>query len=465
FDLGHQCDRHQRSGLMLSVGLELQSQLPPGASGPVPVSVPAGFGWDTASFPLAITRSGNTFSSGLTPRDLVNPAIWTGPAFHVDPAADDSNSGLGAMDGDFSDAKRTIYGAFVAGNATGAPYRIIVKAGQYEGSALTRNGKDEPNQPVAIIAHGGRVHYRTGPFSTTWSDAGGTASASVSSVRRVFRTDILTSEGFYTELEQVADVATCAATAGSWVLDGSTVHVNVGGVPGAGDIALMRSFHGARFLTHTDDLYLEGLDIEGGITGALHCDPVASRNIVGVDCSFRYSAPSNPAAPQDAVRIRRNTGLAAFFGCDASVGAKDGWSFHDDGVAGMHVLLEDCTSKSNGAYGATSVNDFTLHDAVVGVSMNGQYGPSENGSDVHLIQNAQAWVMGGAVTARDTDGISTAVKCSNASQMWLDRVQLDAAGSTSNYALEVNGGTVFTRDLTIVSGTEEVTSGGSVTPF
>ncbi|WP_108838553.1 hypothetical protein [Tateyamaria sp. Alg231-49] len=127
-----------------------------------------------------------------------------------------------------------------------------------------------------------------------------------------------------------------------WVLDESTVHVNIAGAPGVEDIALMRSFHGARFLTHDQDFYIEGFDIEGGITGALHFDDVAARNIVGVDCTFRYSTPSSPAAPLDAVRVRRKDGLIAFFACDASYGAKDGWSFNDDGTPGMHVLLQDC---------------------------------------------------------------------------------------------------------------------------
>ena len=450
---------------MLGLGLGMQPRFLLAASGVPDVTFPTGFAWDQERFGFGVTKAGAEYVSDLNPATLVDAGIWSGPAFHVDSAGNDANSGLGAQDGDFSDAKRTIYGAFRAGNATGAPYRVLVNAGQYEGSAFTRNGKDEPSQPVAIIAHGGRVSYRTGPFSVNWAQAGGTYSANVSSVRRVFRTDILTPEGLFTELTKVADIATCAATLNSWVLDGSVVHTNIGGAPASDQIALLRSFNGARFMTHTDDLYLEGFDIEGGISGALHCDPVAARNVIAVGCTFRYSAPSNPAAPQDAVRVRRNNGLVAFFDCDASMGAKDGWSFHDDGTAGMHVLLQNCTSWRNGTAGATSVNGFTLHDDVVGSSINGTYGMSQNGSEIHTIQNSQSWILGGEVMARDTDGGSTAVKCSNASRSWLEGVTLDADGSAADYALEVNGGTVFTRDVTIRSGEVEVTSGGSVNSF
>ena len=446
---------------MLGLTLGVQPQYPVTR----PVTFPIGFAWDRQRFNFDITEVAGQFTTTLSPRAIVDPAIWSGALFHVAPNGDDDNSGLGAITGDFGQAKRTIAAAFVAGNATNAPYRVLVKAGQYEGSAFTRNGNDEPTQPVAVLAHGGRVSYRTGPFAVSWRAAGAIYAAAVSSVRRVFRTDMLTPEGHYIELSKVADVTVCAATLSSWAWDGSDVHVNIGAAPGPSDIALIRSFHGARFMQHDRDFYIEGFDIEGGITGALHFDKTATRTIVGVDCTFRYSAPSNVASPQDAVRIRRTDGLVAFFNCDASCGAKDGWSFHDDGVLGMHVLLQNCTSARNGAFDATSVNGFTLHDRVYAISLNGVYGFSQNGSEVHSIQNAQAWIAGGQITACDQDGSSTAIKCSNASQMWLQNVIADADGSVANYGIEANGGTVFTRNVVLKSGTVEVSSGGSVTPF
>ena len=85
---------------------------------------------------------------------------------------------LGAADGDFAHAKRTIWAAFVAGNSTAAPYRVIVKPGLYAESDFTRNGNDEPSQPVAVIGWGGEVRYRTGPWQVSWRDQGGTFSIS-----------------------------------------------------------------------------------------------------------------------------------------------------------------------------------------------------------------------------------------------------------------------------------------------
>jgi len=430
------------------------------------VPFPAGFGWDSGRFPLSITKGGGGYRANLTPRDLVDGGIWTGSAFHVDSeTGDDNNTGLGTQDGDFSQAKRSIYAAFVAGNATASPYRVIVKTGEYEESAFTRNGNDEPDQPVAIIGWGGPVRYRTGPFSASWADAGGSYSTSLSAVRRVFRTDVLDARGLYTELAAAADLTGCQATQDSWFDDAGTVHVNIGQAPGLADIALIRSFHGARFVSHMGDLYLEDIHCEGGITGALHCDAEADRNVVGVNCSFRYSAPSNPSNPQDAVQLRRTNGLVAFFDCDASGGAEDGWSFHEDGYTGMHVLMQGCTGYHNGAFTATSCNGFTTHDNLRAIDLDGSYGWSRNGTEVHCIQTTHTFLAGTRAVARDVDGTSVAFKCSNQSFMWLQGTVADAAGATTNFAIEANGGTVFRRDHQTLAGTEETSNGGSVTGF
>lgn len=447
---------------MLGLSVALKPQFSTGG----PILLPEGFDWDQSRFALSFHRGVAGYGSDANPRDLVDPSIWSSTAFHVDgQAGHDGQSGLGSDDGDFANAKRTIHAAFEAGNATGAAYRVLVKPGDYEESAFTRNGNREPDQPVAVIGWQGSVRYRTGPFQVNWIKAQGTYLAGVSGVKRAFRTNYLNDQGQYSELLKVDDVATCAAMLNSWVQDGGSVHVNVGSNPAPDSVALMRGFHGGRFLAHDQDFYIENIHTEGGITGALHFDAIASRNIVGVNCSFRYSAPSNANVPLDAVRVRRTDGLIAFFGCDASQGAKDGWSFHEDGTTGMHVLLQDCSGWHNGIAGATSCNGFTTHDAVRAIVLNGSYGLSRNGTEVHCIQSTQSWLAGVTAIARDVDGTSVAFKCSNPSTMWLQGCYGDAAGSASNYALEANAGTVFTRDFVQVSGSVSTSLGGSVTPF
>lgn len=428
---------------------------------------PSGLGWAGSPTPLIARFAGQSYQADFDPRALVDPAIWSGPAFHVDGAdGNDANSGVGAGDGDFSAAKRSIHSAFSAGNATGGAYRVLIKPGEFEGSALTKNGQVEPAFPVAVLGWDGPVNYRTGPFETQWTDAGGTYSATVSSLNRVFRTDVLTGNGLYSELDLAPDLATCQGTLNSWFDAGGLVHVNIGRAPEPRDIAVIRNFNGARFLNHSDDLYLENIHIEGGITGALHCDAPASRSIVGVSCSFRYSSPSNTALPLDAARVRRTNGLVAFFDCDASGGAKDGWSFHEDGNGPMHVLLSNCSGFENGAFGATSCNAFTAHDTVTAAVVGGRFGYSRNGAEIHVVQEARIWIIGATATARDPDGSSVGFKSSNSTTMWLERTVADAAGGAiSNLDIEANGGTVFTRDHLVLAGTSSAYSGGSITAF
>jgi hypothetical protein len=73
-------------------------------------------------------------------------------------------------------------------------------------SAFTRNGKNELIQPVVIAGWVGAVRYRTCPLSVSWSNAGATYSAPVSSVKCLFRTDMLTAEGYCNELPKATDL-------------------------------------------------------------------------------------------------------------------------------------------------------------------------------------------------------------------------------------------------------------------
>ena len=160
------------------------------------------------------------------------------------------------------------------------------------------------------------------------------------------------------------------------------------------------------------------------------------------------------------------TGWRRFFECDASGGAEDGWSFHEDGASGLHVLLQDCTGFGNGAFDASSCNALTAHDNVRLIDLGGRYGWSRNGTEVHCIQTSHSWLAGTQATARDIDGSSIAYKCSNQSAMWLQHTTADAAqGSTVNHAIEANGGTVYLRDHLTLAGGESTSSGGAVLAF
>ncbi|WP_264212296.1 hypothetical protein [Leisingera thetidis] len=451
---------------MLGVGLGLTAS----GGAPLPPLLPQGLGWDEARFPLPLQRAAEGYRLDMDPRSLIDPAVWSGPAIHVDiGSGDDGNSGLGAQDGDFSAAKRTIHAAFTAGNATGGAYRVLVKSGFYKENHFTANGTVEPDQPVAVLAWGGRVHYRTGPENPAFAPDQGTAYVTtLSAVLRVFRTDTADARGRYQELSAAADLEACRTTAGTFFKDGSNIHVNIGIDPN-GRIALIRSLHGARFLTHANDFYLEGFDIEGGISGAFHMDAAAARNVVCVGSSFRYSAHGTPGSEQDAFRVLRTSGLVWARDCDAAGGAKDNWNFHENGSPGMHVLMERCSGARPGAGLASSCNDFTTHDGVRAAVISCEFegGGSHGGSSVHCIETTRTWFLDCRIQADDSDGDgqAAALTCSNDAIVWIEGSQAQAHGAAQeNAAVRANGGTVFLR-RTITAGTRAISGGGTVSSY
>ena len=99
-----------------------------------------GLRWDRVRFELDVEQIAGAYQAALEPRDLVDHANLTGAAIQLDGVAGDyANSGHCAQEGDFASAKRTIHGAFTAGNATGSTYPVLAKPGDYAEAIFTRN--------------------------------------------------------------------------------------------------------------------------------------------------------------------------------------------------------------------------------------------------------------------------------------------------------------------------------------
>jgi hypothetical protein len=282
---------------------------------------------------------------------------------------------------------------------------------------------------------------------------------------RVFRTDILDGFGNYTELDEASDLTACRATVGTWFHNAGTLYVNIGSQPGTRDIAALRNFRGAHFDNHAADLFLENIHCEGGINGALYCSATATRNLVAVDCSFKYSSPSSKTSQLDSVNVSNTTGLCAFFNVNASYGAKDGFNFHEDNPGEMSVLLVDCVSHFNGKWGATSVNGVTTHEGVRAAVIGGDFGYSTDGAIAHFIGTSKTWCYDTKVVARDPSNDAIGFKCSESAVLYLENTEADVAGSPSNLAVEANSGTVFKRAHQSTNGSEAASSGGTLQDF
>ncbi len=144
-----------------------------------------------------------------------------------------------------------------------------------------RHRRAEP--PVAILGWNGLVNYRSGLRSQVWTlDQGTTYTATITSVMRLFRADVLTEEGLYIELVLAASLVACRSTVGTWFKDtGDVLYVNLGKVVSSTDVVVIRGFHGGTVPDPCGRPLSREPRHRGRDTGALHCDAVATRAIIG----------------------------------------------------------------------------------------------------------------------------------------------------------------------------------------
>lgn len=428
--------------------------------------------WNQAPYPAAMAWSGwrpniyidaGTYKADqFNPRDRVDSRIWTGTAYHVDVVnGSTGNSGLGSFDGDFTNAKQQISAAITAGNATGAPYRIYVRAGYYAGSRCI-NGSTaiEPTQPCAIIAVGGAVYNVAGDAIIAWTQDGTYTNCykyTVANSARVFDLAATDSDGAPLEMTVAADLATCNSTDNTYILTGGVLYVNRtdGAAATTANTLVTRALTSGSFVACTSDLYFEGIYFCGGITGGLHIEAPASRNIVTVGC--RYIGVGSSAYLFDGMRIRANNGLVLSVGDRCYANPKDGFNFHyDNGPTGgkMEVVLIDPISNGNGRYSSTGNNGVTSHDDVRMICVNPSVSANRTGADFHCIEDTQTAIFGGTVAATSAAGAgNAAIKASNNCLMWLDGT--NASATSGIYALHAQGaaGVIRAKRAGNISGT------------
>lgn len=443
------------------------------------IIMPNGFPWPVGTYPITVFGAEGRFSTAVNPRSLVNSGIWTSTTFiHVNSSTGvDASAAVVSSPTDTSKAAKTIGKAIQLGNAAATPYRIFVKAD----TVVRANGLNgiNPTQPCSIEAWGGRVVM--GPFDVlTWAadvTYTNTYSATRSGVARVFDlTATLDKWGKYQELTLVADAATCNTTPGSWAQVGSTLYVrrtdgaaatnsNVRAYLGGSGV------HNINLGTGVLDFYLSGFDLEGGNAGCLISPAAATHNIVAEDCTFRYAG--SLASLTDCVQLTSLKGIAAFFRCDASAGAKDGFNVHwttGGAPAGdnTYLLTVDCTGRDNGRGTSVSNNGWTTHERVIGIDVNGDY--AENyGGNVHSIGTSQSWCVG-TVSRRSIGDLgnggtitSTGFRTNDSAVMWLDSTLADG----NLLAIDAHDGTaaIYKRGHRSSGGMEYAATGTTLANY
>lgn len=426
--------------------------------------LPTAFEWSHTFVPSVYLQN-RTYYCPVTPESLVNAGIWAGAAYHVDVVNGlTTNTGLGSFDGDFTNAMQQISAAITAGNATGAPYRIYVRAGYYAGSRCINGISQtiEPTQHCAIIGVGGYVFNNAGDGAITWTLDGTYTNLykyTVASIARVFDLAQTDADGAPLELTSAADLATCNSTDNTYILTGGVLYVNrADGQPATtANTLVTRALKAASLPTCASDLYFENIKFCGGIEGALFCEAIASRNVVTVNC--QYIGAGSSVYLFDGHRIRRTNGLVLDVNGQCWANAKDGFNYHyDNGPTGgkMHVVLVNPTAKGNGRYASTSNNGVTTHDDVRLVAVNPTVAANRVGADFHTIENTSSVIFGGSVANTSAGGSTpnAALKASNNAKMWVDGTTVSATTGDAVYAQAGGGETaaIYFKRGAVLSG-------------
>lgn len=457
------------TNIALATGLSAQSGI---------YTPPESLGWPAAYHFQAAELPNGKFAALVNPRALVDQRIWSGPAYYVATNGNDTTgTGLSAA------PVRSIWKAVQLGNSNGTPYRVMIGAGMYR-MTNSMNGYPsgwptppvsaliEPTQPCAFIAHNGRVEHSAmkdvSTFPTVKDGTYGNCYVlpNTEGTRRVFDRLTFDQYGNFTELVNAASLAACDATPNSWYQSGSSLYLNRtdGVAPTFNNTLTLQNTYTAAFLSNTSDLYFEGIDFLGGNSGALHIDPVSTRNVVAVGCSFRYAGSS--AFGISGLRVRRVTGLCAFFRCFASGNSTDGLNFHADGSSGMYVLTSQCRAIANGVSPNTSCNGWTTHDNVIGIDIGGEYGPHLDGACVHAIETTKSWLLGTVARRSTLNGSAgnSPFKVSNSGAMTLEHC-LGFADASTNYTfyVQLNASTGLTLSTRFFDGVVTNETGTTLT--
>ena len=461
----------------------------------VKVEPPSGFNWPFMAYPLNIYRNGTQYgaqiSTDFVPEKYINANCYL-KVYDVSIATgNDSNTGIGLYPGQFSSATavKSINQAITLGNATNAPYMVVVQSGIYpRANGFMGNASSiAPTQDTAFFAVGGTVV--TGAFDAlTWTlTTGTTYQATRSSVMRVV--DLLNNTGFggHVDLTLAASLTACEATPGTWYDNGTTLYVNRADGAAVTNTNT-RAYLSAQVLTlinTTGNIYLKGFALEGGAISSFYSEPTTVRagNSIFSNCTFGYSGTIGVGGTP-VVAVNNVNGLAAFVNCTAYSGVDDAFNFHWNLTAGpatLYPLTINCTANGMGlgpTSTASSVNGLTWHDGIIGIDIGGDYEYNFGGNvatilGVSTTRATQCWCVGtkaamsrgdiplqvsNAQPPRDywMDGMVGGVPC----QMWLDGCLAGSSTSDSNAAQSLCATTsavIYTRNVVNASGTSSGT--------
>lgn len=427
-------------------------------------ALPVAFNWPNSTYPVNLVYNGTKWITDFNP-DTYAQAALSGPQFFVNVGTgSDANSGLTQ-----ALAVKSIFKATQLGNALGVPFCVYVAPGSYpRENNFTTTGTLVPNtQPAAYIATGTGVECWSGTV-LTWPGSPdvtfpNTYKVARSNVARVINLTTNDANGDYVELIKVADAATCNATANSWAQVATDLYVHRTSEEApttANTRVLLLSTPNLQTGATSKDVYVYGIDFQGGANGAVSIQTAATLNAMFVNCSMKYAGASGNAV--NGLAINNITGLVACKNCIAACNQVDGFNIHK--TAGSPYLLTiDCVGRNNGRDTNLSCNGLTTHDGALVIDVNGEY-YQNYGANVIPINTCQMFCAG--TYSHDSFGdvvhggttIPTDYQTQNTAEMWL----LDCRSSVSTNALVLSDTSIMlTRNFTSGVGQLNVIGAGA----
>ena len=434
---------------------------------------PAGFNWPFATYPIAIKKTGATFTTNFVPENYATAAL-AGPSYYVN-----CSTGNDANPGTSGSKVKSIWKATQLGNAGGVPFNVqadYVSAGCPRENGFSNVSTTVPNtQPAAYIAVGGTLEIWTGS-TLTWSGSPDPTFTTLytttrASVSQVINPTILDAYGDPIMATQYADAATANAASGSaWAQVGSTLYVKwVGGaaVTNANTRALLKAT--PNFVTDatSKDVYVKGFFFQGGANGAVAMTAAATMNFVAVNVKAGYAGDSTNSV--NGFKLDFITGLAALVNSVGTNAQADGINSHwtPGGTPGLYTLTINSVGRNNGRDTVQSCNGLTSHDGVISIDVGGEYF-GNFGANVIPINASQTWAVG--TYAHDSLGdvshggatTPTDFQTQNTATMWIQNGR-SAVSATS--LLASNTSTIKTRNFLPGVGQSPGAGGGTITTF
>lgn len=436
------------------------------------VASPSGFNWPQGTYPITFSRSGSTLSTNFNPATYAAAALG-GTKYFVNVATgSDANTGLSS-----GQSLKSIHAAITKGNTAAVPFWIEVNcatSGSFpRENGFTNTGTLVPaTQPCAVVAINGRAECWTGSV-LTWPGSPdatfpNTYKVVRGSVARVINLTTNDANGDYAELVKVADATACNATANSWaqVAGDLYVHRTAEAAPTTANTrVLLLSTPNLQTGTTSKDIYVSGVDFQGGNGGAVSVAAVATLNAMFVNCSMKYAGAVGVSA--NGLAVDNITGLVAAQGCIAACNEADGFNAHQT-VGAPYFLTISCIGRNNGRDSVLSCNGWTAHEGVIGIDLNGIYF-GNYGANVIPIGTTQTFCLG--TYAHDSVGdvghggttVPTDFQTQNTATMWLEYTR---SGISTNSLVASNTSAIKTHGVTSSAGqTQVVASGASISMF